>query len=729
MDNSATEHVGSNLVPPQESELSIEGLLQIALRQRWVILGTTILVLVAAFLYILKATPIFTSTSRLYVEQSGPKIINEYEGVMTRSTNYLYTQAELIKSTPIVAEVVNDAQIRRLRTFANMDNQVAYIKGNLSVNIGKRDDIIAVSFDCPYPAEAAQLVNALVDSYVRYQSTRKRSTASEVLKILHKEKIKRDEELSDKLAEIVEFTRQKGVVSFNNEGGNITFARLSKLSGALTEAQLAALNAKADYEAVKSMVDEPAKIRQFAVASASTGVRVSVNDRETQLRSELRAADVELKNARYHCTEDHPSIQAIHDKIDRIKQELESQAKEFADAYTEVMQLRWVTAKEREDELQTSFNSQLLAARELGTKTAEYSMLQSELKRAERICEILDDRIKELNVTEDVGALNISVLEVARPADSPSKPQKAKIMGMALVLGLVFGGGLAFLRESLDYRLRSPEEISAVLGVPVLGVVPAMSKKQSLIARGQKVHLEPKSIVAEACRTIRTAVYFGVPNGEAKIILVTSPDAGDGKTTVVSNLAIAMAQAGQKTLVIDGDFRKPTQHRIFEIDNEKGMSSMLAGAHTEDGAIRQGPVAGLDLLPCGPEVPNPAEILNSTTFAQTLKKLSEQYDRVIVDSPPVGPVADAQILAAVCDTTLLVLRAEKSTRKHSQQARDSLQSVGGHILGVVVNDVSRKHGRYGYYGYGYYGGYGHYGHYGYYGESKEGEKHKQKSYT
>lgn len=351
------------------------------------------------------------------------------------------------------------------------------------------------------------------------------------------------------------------------------------------------------------------------------------------------------------------------------------------------------------------------------------------MKRAERICEILDDRIKEFNVTEDVGALNISVLEVARPADSPSKPQKAKIMGMALVLGLVFGGGLAFLRESLDYRLRSPEEISAVLGVPVLGVVPAMSKKQSLIARGQKVHLEPKSIVAEACRTIRTAVYFGVPNGEAKIILVTSPDAGDGKTTVVSNLAIAMAQAGQKTLVIDGDFRKPTQHRIFEIDNEKGMSSMLAGAHTEDGAIRQGPVAGLDLLPCGPEVPNPAEILNSTTFAQTLKKLSEQYDRVIVDSPPVGPVADAQILAAVCDTTLLVLRAEKSTRKHSQQARDSLQSVGGHILGVVVNDVSRKHGRYGYYGYGYYGGYGHYGHYGYYGESKEGEKHKQKSYT
>jgi len=722
MENNVSEHGSSSLALPQGSELSIvsiEGLLQAALRQRWIILGSTILALVFAFVYILKATPIYTSTSRLYVEQTGPKIINEYEGVMTASMNYLYTQAELIKSTPIVADVVENIQLGRLKTFANIDNQVAYIKGNLSVNIGRRDDIIAVSFDSPYPADAAQLANAVVDSYVRYHSTRQRSTVSEVLKILQKEKLRRDQELTDKLAEIVEFTRENGVVSFDTEGGNIVFERLSKLSGALTEAQLTALNAKADFEAVKSMESEPAKIKQFAAASDSTGVRVSLNDRETQLRSELRATEMELKNARYHCTEDHPSIQAILVKITRIKEELNEQAKEFADAYTEVMRLRWMAAEERENELQSSFDKQLLAARQFGTKAAEYSVLQSEMRRAERICEILDDRIKELNVTEDVGALNISVLEVARPADSPSKPQKARIMGIALIVGLMLGCGLALLRENLDYRLRSSEEISAVLGVPVLGVLPAMSKKQSLVARGQKAHLEPKSIVAEACRTIRTAVYFGVPDGQAKTILVTSPDAGDGKTTVVSNLAIAMAQAGQRTLILDGDFRKPMQHHIFEINNEKGLSSMLAGAHTEDGAIRPGPVAGLDLLPRGPEVPNPAEILNSSTFTKTLKNLSQRYDRIIIDSPPVGLVADAQILAAVCDTTLLVLRAEKSTRKHGQQARDTLLGVGGHILGAVVNNVSRKHGRYGYYGYGYYGHYGHYGHYGYYGEKEK----------
>lgn len=730
MENNVDKCRGSNFTPLQDNDLSIEGLLQIIVRQRWIILASAIMTLVFAFIYILKATPIYRSTSRLYVEQTGPRIISEYEGVMSQTTNYLYTQAELIKSTPIISYMINTSEISQFRTFINVDNLLAYIKKNLNVDIGKKDDIVVVSFDSPYPGEAAQVVNAVVDSYIQYHSSRKRDTVSEVLKILQKEKVKRDEELTGKLAKIVDFTRENGVVSFNNEGGNITFERLSKLSNSLTETQLAALNAKADFEAVKKMADEPAKIKQFATASDYAGVRVSINDRETQLRSDLRAAEVELKNARYLCTEDHPSIKAIHAKIDRIKQELDEQAKEFADAYMEVMQLRFVAIKEREDELQKSFDSQLLAAREFGTKAAEYSMIQSELRRAERICEILDDRIKELNVTEDTGALNISVLEVARPADRPSKPQKTKVMGMALVLGLALGSGLSLLRESLDYRLRSSEEISAVLGVPVLGVLPSMSKKQSLVERGQKVHLEPKSVVAEACRTIRTAVYFGIPDVQAKTILVTSPEAGDGKTTVASNLAIAIAQAGQKTLLLDCDFRKPMQHRIFDIDNEKGLSSLLAETYIENGAIRPGPVVGLDLLPRGPEVPNPAEMLSSKTFAEMLKNLSKQYDRIIIDSPPVGLVADAQILAAICDTTLLVLRAEKSTRKHSQQARDSLLSVGGHLLGTVVNNVSRKHGRYGYYGYGYYGHYGRYGHYGYYGESDKKEKsHEEKIYT
>jgi capsular exopolysaccharide synthesis family protein len=826
MEEEKVDKADSTLAQPMDGS-PLESLLQVVLRHRWIILISTLLFVVGAFLYLAKATPIYTSSSRVYVEQTGPKIINEYEGVMTRSNNYLYLQGELIRSTPILSAIADDPEMRYLRTFEGVDNLVAWLKKELKIGVGKRDDIITVCFDSPYPTEAARIVNAVVDAYVKYQSTRQRSTVSEVLSILQKEKVRRDEELSGRLSKMLEFTRENGIVSFDTKGGNIVLERLSTLSGALTEAQLATLNAKADFEAVTAMKDEPAKIKQFAEAATGMGTRVLINDRESQLRAELRTAEAELMDARYHCTEDHPSIQALHAKIGRIKQDLDGQAKEFADAYMEVVRLRWVTAQERANELQESFDQQRGAARDLGIKATEYNVLQSELSRAERICEILDGRIKELNVTEDVGALNISILDVARPADNPSRPRRARAVAMALVLGAILGCGLAFLRDWLDSRLRSAEEVSAVLGLPVIGIVPTMShsrkrilshservwlklksvaaalclrrraevcaspasegdegppllaraaahrqkratrlrgtlpgreailvggpaesagtgagadrgpvvtcdrstvggsstdvasaagkedktrmEKQHYLSHGQVVCRRPKSAVAEAYRTIRTAVFFGSVKRQAKLMLVTSPAPGDGKSTLVSNLAIAMAQAGQRTLVVDADFRRPVQHKIFEADAGRGMSDILIRRCTIDEAVQPGPVKGLDILPCGTEVPNPSELLNSDAFAQVLSELSERYARIVIDSPPVGPVADGQILATMCDVVLLVLRAEQSTRRQSRHARDALLSVGAHILGVILNDVPRAHGWYGHYsgyGYGYYSGYG-----------------------
>jgi capsular exopolysaccharide synthesis family protein len=822
MDNKL-EKGSSNLAFSQGDTLPQENILQIILRHRWTILITTILSLVVTFIYLLKATPIYTSVSRIYVEQNGPRIMSEYDGIMTQSKNYLHTQGELIRSNPIVTDAVNDSKVKGLKTFADVDNVVAFVKKNLDVQVGKKDDIIAVSFDSPHPVEAAQIVNAVVQSYVKYHSSQKRSTVSEVRKILQKEKVERDKELSERLDKLLEFTRENSMVSLDNQGGNIILDRLAKLSAELTSAQLNSLNAKADYEAVKSMKNEPFKVKQFASASSNAGVRVFVNDTENQLHSELRAAEIELKNTRYHCTEDHPSVKAIEAKIARIKKDLNDQTTEFANSYIEVMRLRWKTAMEREDELQTSFDTQLQASRDLGIKATEFSVLQSEVRRTERLCEILDNRIKELNVTEDVGALNISILEVARPADSPSKPEKGKFMAITLVLGLTLGGGLAVLRDALDYRLRSTDEISAILGIPVLGVIPAMSNDKSMVLpghkiwkslklafsggrqtatstdsatkksstvfndiqlaaenksfieqarkmrrelqsirylqrngmkmhetvsvtshrdiiapkvnvasvappivtkiktttnipdavkRGQKAFLTPKSIFAEAYRTIRTAVFFGIPQEEAKTILITSPSPGDGKSTVASNLAITMAQAGHKILLLDADLRRPMQHKIFQIDSrEKGLSELIAGAIDIEDAIHHGPTENLDILCCGVDIPNPSEVLNSSSFSRVLKELTDRYDRVIIDSPPVGPVADGQILSAISKVTILVLRAEKSTRRHSQQARDNILSVGGRILGAVVNDVPQRQGRYGYYsGYDRYGGYGYYGH-------------------
>ena len=698
------EQNDSHVEMPPAVGIVPESLVQIVWRSRWIVLLATVVSLAAAFAYLAKTTPIFTSTSRVYVEQSGPKILIKAEGIMTQSKNYLYTQAELLKSTSIISLAVDSGGVRQMKTFWKVDNPVAYLKKKLDISVGKKDDLINVSFDSPYPAEAAQLVNAVIDSYITYHSTRKRSTAAEVLKILQKEKVKRDIEFTEKLKAMMDFKKENMALAFENRNSNIILDRLTRLSEAVTQAQLQTIEAKSVYETTKSMVSDPPGLKQLVEAEMSRRGYGSGASERSRLRLQLNQFQLQLADLAREVTPDHPSMQALQEKVNQVKSQLTDLDKQFAEAHLAVTKQQYLACKERENEVSSYFEQQREQALDLNQQLAEYTILQSDWEQTRKLCDILNDRIKELNITEDVGALNISILEVARPADKPSKPQKARIMAMALVLGLMLGGGLALLRDWMDHRLRSAEEISAILGVPVLGTVPSMSRRQSIVERGCKVHLDSRSSASEAYRTIRTSIFFGVPKGEAKTILITSPSPGDGKTTLVSNLGIAMAQAGQKTLIIDADFRKPMQHEIFKADNSKGLSALLAGTVSLDNAIQPVGVDGLDLLTCGPEVPNPSEMLNSEVFANMLKSLSEKYDRIVIDSPPVMPVTDAQILAALCDITLIILRAEKSTRKVSQHARDGLLSVGAHILGAIVNDVSKRNGHYGYYsGYGYYG--------------------------
>ena len=715
--NAIGEH-GLRAEMPPAAGLMSESLVQIIWRSRWIVLLATVAALVAAFVYLAKTTPIYTSTSRIYVEQSGPKIITEMEeGFMTQSKNYLYTQAELLKSAPIIAAILDVPGVRQMKTFASVDNHIVYLKKTLDASVGKKDDIISVSFDSPYPAEAAQLVNEVVDSYITYHATRKRSTAGDVLEILQKGKIERDKELVQKLTAMMDFKKENVALAFESRQGNIVIERLARLSSVLTEAQLATIESKFTYESTKEMVSDPAKLKQFMEAQRAKGIYIATGSEKASLKSKLNQLELRLADRLRQVKFGHPAVTALEIEIVHIKAQIADLDAEFAKVQlaaqlTEAEQ-QYLAAKEKEIQIARYYEDQRQEAIDLNEQIAQYTILQSDWEQTKRLCDILGDRIKEINVTEDVGALNISILEVARPADKPSSPQKARIMAIALVLGLMLGGGLALLRDWMDQKLRSVEEISAVLGLPILGVVPSMSRRQSIVARGQKVYLDSNSPVAEAYRTIRTAVFFGAPKDEAKTILVTSPAPADGKTTLVSNLAIAMAQAGQKTLILDADFRKPMQHMIFNVNhNDVGLSSILAGITPSGEAIQPTEVEGLELLPCGRSVPNPSEMLNSDSFAQLLEILSDKYDRVIIDSPPVMPVTDAQILGATCDITLLVLRAEKSTRKISQQARDGLLSVGAHVLGALVNDVPKK-GRY-----GYYSGYGHYYSYGY-GHSKK----------
>ncbi len=692
-----------------------ENLLGLVWRNRWSSLLCMVAAILLGLVYITVSTPKYTSTSSLYVEQGSPRVLGESEGVMTQSKNYLYTQAELLKSTPILSAALGRDGIRQMRIFNEIVNPVLYLKNKgIVVEVGKKNDIISISATSSDPTEAARLVNAVVDAYREYHSKSKRNTAGEILKILQTEKDKRDKELSEKLKAMMDFKSRNIGLAFENADGNIIIDRLTALSTELTRAELRTVEAKYTFENTKSILTDPARLKQYAEGERAKGVFITNAEEWSRLETELEQLESRWRDLSVQSAANQATLNALQTKIDQTKDRLAVLYRDFTMAQLAVAEQQYYAEKERQDQIIIYFEAQRQKAIELNQQVAQYTILQSDWEQTKKLCDILDDRIKEVNIAEGVGGLNISVLEVAQASEEPSSPNKAKGMAVALFLGLMVAGALALGRDWIDLRFHSVEEVSGVLGMPVLGVVPSMPSEQSIVARAQKVHQESGSSWAEAYRMIRTAILFRAAKAKAKTILVTSPTAGDGKSTLVSNLAIAMAQAGQRTLILDADFRKSMQHRIFGCDHQdSGLSSVLAGDKDIQDAISHTDIEGLDILPRGQDLPNPSEILNSQDFGKLLKSLEKKYDRVIIDSPPVLLVTDAQILAAICRMTILVLRADKSTRPASQQARDSLIGVKANILGVVVNDVPRE-GRYGYYGAK-----------GYYRKSGNGSKNQQ----
>ena len=694
-----------------------KSLLSVIWRSRWIVLLATIVALTAAFVYIRKTIPIYTSISRVYVQQSGPRVLtgNE-EGVMTQSKNYLYTQAELLKSSPILRAVFEDPSIRHTKTLAGLDNPMAHLVKNLQVEVGKKDDIIDVSFDSPYPDEAAQIVNVTVNAYMDYHSTLKRSTSAEVLKILQFENAERLKELREKRQAMLDFKTEHEALAFESGQGNIVLARLQKLSTDLTEAQLATIESQSVYESIKEMISDPGKLSRFVEAQQTRGAYSSTASQKTALTAQLDELELRLANRLRQVNPDHPAAEAIQTEITNLKAQLDNLDADFAQAQLAVAEQEYLTAKEKEEKIATYYAQQCQQAFDLSQQVDNYAMLRADWEQTKKLCDTLNDRIRELNVTEDVGALNVSVLEIARPPRDPSKPQKAQVIAIGAALGLMLGCGLAMLRDHLDQKFHSTDEISATLGLPVLGVVPSMRTRETYIDRGQKVHMDSLSPIAEAYRTIRTAVLFSTPKHLSKTIVVTSPVPGDGKTTLASNLAIATAQAGQKTLLLDADFRNPKQHIMFGVNGRGGgFSDAFSEVITLEEAILPTSVENLDLLPCGAQLANASEVLGSSEFAKFIEQLTKMYDRVVIDSPPVLPVTDAQVLAALCDITLLVLRAGKSNKKTCIRACEGLRSVNARLIGAVINDVSKKNDHY-----GYYSDYGDYS--SYYGNGRRGNK-------
>lgn len=602
-------------MPPEEAEPS---LLASIFRHAWIVVLVLALSLGAACVYLNRTQPLYTSISKIYIQPVRGNVSAEIAA--TESANYLYTQCQLIKSTPLLLKLLDDPDVKALPDFSQMPNQLGYLHKHTDADVGKKDDIIAISVETPNPKESAVLANALMNTYISDRQARAENISWTFVGTLEANKKELDTKLAQTRAKITELLQSEPNLRLDPSGtNNPLIQRMMIASQQLAQANLQLMQLQNYYGTNSKQVQQKQK--------------------------EVEAFDTEYRAAK-------------------------AEALKASDKQLQLQALR---------------------------------LDETELKAQQ---EPLQKRINELQINMDQQRqiTPVAIVEHGEVSEKPSFPKKTNTLALAGVLGVLLGSGLALLRDKMDTRLRTIEEVQGIIGLPILGVVPRMPGRRTAVARAMAVHLDPRSEVAEAYRTIRTAVYFsgqGVGN-RAKTLLVTSPEPGDGKTTSASNLAIAIAQTGRNILLLDADFRKPTQHKNLDVKDTVGLSSVLAGIETLERAIQRTGVEGLDILPCGPIPENPSEILNSQEFGELIDRLALKYDHILFDSPPANLVTDARILGAVCDATILVLRAEKSTRKAAEHARNALLNVGANVLGLIVNDVPRGKG-YEVYGGSYYG--------------------------
>jgi capsular exopolysaccharide synthesis family protein len=689
--------------PMTDGAVGHDSLFRIMWRGRWLILLSIVAGLAGAYLYLQRATPLYVSTSLILVDKPGSLPRSDVpQPVGSTSSNYLQTQASMIRSREIIAAALSDPNVLTLPTLRNIDYPVEEVLRTLSASVGKNTDIVSVAAQSAYPEDAAQIVNAVVRAYVRWHDANRQLSTADLLKDLNGQLQKHYQELRTKRQERMMFEqRNPGVV--DSVRGGIVSKTLELLKQDLASARLNTIQQDSYYEGLKRFETEPNKLQQYIYGRRdSTAVPVYEGER-TNLEKELVATRLQLEEISAIGGVSHSRITLLQNRETELQKKIAQLEGEFVQSQVSLAKALSEDAHAREKQLTDMYEKEFAKVQNLSGQDAEYAFIVSECEMFESLCDSILKQINALDLNARFEGLNIHVLEKAVPAADPSSPQALRIMAIGLVLGLMVGAGLALIRDWREQRVRSADEITAILGVPVLGAVPSMSKR-GVVTHGQRLRFASNSRESEAYRAIRTALFFGARREQAITILVTSPARLEGKTTLVSNLGIAMAQAGQKTLIIDADLRKPMQHQVFSIkEHDQGLTGVLSGTATLEEAIRHTEVQGLDVLAGGQSAPNPSELLNSQAFANMLEQLKGKYARILVDSPPVGVLTDAQILAAHCGLTLLVLRAEKSTRIPTQRARDALLTVGARLAGVVVNDVPKRNSRYSQSNYSFYG--------------------------
>ena len=717
-----------------EEEVHLRDYLRVLLKRRWMI-ATVFLVLVATVtISNLNMDPVYRATTQILIDKENPNVVNieEVVGINAADRDYYQTQYEILKSKSLALKVIKDLDLKNSPEFApknggfslmgiissSMKYVLEWIKGitssaedaenpadknfnpdheynsiigaylgRLDVSPIRNSRLVDVSFEGGDPGIVARIANTHAKLYTQSGLERKYSASEDAIAWLNLRIKKEAKILKEKETDIQKFREQEGLaaIDFEDRQG-IIIQSLNDLNAVLIQATTERLKKENLFAELTRISQQPEMVESMPA--------IATNQVIQELKSQHVALTGEYCNLSNKYGKEHPKMVRLSAAMKGINEKIAQEVKKTLQS----VETEYRVALAEEESIREAMEAKKREALALNNKQIGYNSLKREMETSRSMYESLLTRVKEAGLTEGLEATNIMVVDPARIPDHPVKPRKARNVLLAIIVGLTLGVGIAFFFEYLDNTINTPDELERYFKIPFLGVVSKF--KADTASEEIIVHSNPKSNVAEGFRTIRTNLLFSSPDVEKKHILITSSLPEDGKTLQSANIAISFAQMGKKVLLIDGDMRKPRLHEIFNLERSPGLSEYLAG---KESGPQPAEITGLEVFTSGRTSPNPAELLGSKRMKELLEsgRAKDDFDMVIIDSPPILSVADAAILSAVSDGVVLVVNAGSTPRPAIQRAIQQLSDVKAKIIGCVLNnmDFEKESYYYSYYRY------------------------------
>lgn len=732
--------IGQRLYPePPSQESTIGEYLRILLKRKWIILACLATIFSLVAVASLKMTPVYEAGGTIEINK--PDASLNFQNSATFSLDYydpteLETELKILQSDLLAMQVIRELNLDRRPEFAGRTPlpspsldlapdplqsdpsraaaMVGGIKGSLRVSLSPNTRIIEVHYRSSDPQLAADVVNTLMQTYVENNFKARFESTMQASDWLSKQLVDLQMKVETSQEKLVRYQKEHEILG-TDEKQNITTAKLDELNRALTSAESDRMEKEALYRMAEAGDAD-------SLASSANGLGdANGRSQDSQLLESLRArqADIKIQAAELNTQfgPAYPKLSQLNNQLKEIDIQIQAEMKKISGK----VRGQYNAALQRENMLHDAFEKQKQEANKLNENAIEYTLLKRDVDTNRQLYEGLLQKLKEAGVSAGLKSNNFRIVDSARPPSAPIEPNIPRNLMFAVVLGLASGVGLAIVLEALDNTVRTTEQAQAISGLASLGMIPLGSKaaregpnpKRLVIASSKETvelvtQVSPQSQMAESYRALRTSLLLSNLGAPPKVIMVTSALPQEGKTTTSINCAVVLAQKGVRVLLIDADLRRPSIHKTLGMGPHSGLSNVLTGTTTLDQAITRTTILpNLFVLAAGTPPPNPAELLASANMKEVLAKLCEEYDHIVIDTPPTLSVTDAVVLSPRADAVVLVIRSAQTTKQALRRSRDILTQVNAKVVGVLLNAVDLSSPDY-YYYYEYQGKYARY---------------------